>query len=104
MTTNENSKTKVITITTATIDFGDWALSASGVLDEYWDWRFEMSFPKTNMSSRDWTERLHFSDQEELEEAMWEEVQRINKKYSHCAFTEETEEVENEDYYEEDED
>lgn len=96
MTTNENSKTKKVTITTATINFGDWKLTATGVLDEYWDWRI-------NSGGSDWGFREHFSDQEELENWMWEEVQRINKKYSSCIFEEEIEEVENEDYYEEDE-
>jgi hypothetical protein len=79
-----------------TIDFGDWKITATGVLDEYWDWRIDAG-------GKDWKIRECFSDREELEEYMWAEVQRINKKYSHCAFEEETEEVENEDYYEEDE-
>jgi hypothetical protein len=104
MTTNENSKTKIITITTAEIDFGDWKLTGTGQLGEYWDWAFEMSFPKSPVGSREWKDREHFSDREELEEYMWSEVQRLNQKYSHCSFSEETEEVENEDYYEEDED
>ena len=103
MTTNENSKTKKITITTATIDFGDWKLVATGVLDEYWDWEIQRITPALNYSS-DYKMRESFDDREELEAWMWEEVQRINQKYSHCAFEEEIEEVENEDYYEEDED
>lgn len=102
MTTNENSKMKTITITTAAIDFGDWKLEASGQLEEFYDWRFEMSF-KGVISSRDWTTNEYFGDQEELEEYMWEEVQRLNKKYSSCVFTETTEEVENEDYEEDEE-
>lgn len=100
----ENTKTKIITITTATIDFGDWKLEAVGQLGEFWDWQFTMSFPKSIVGSRDWKDREYFSDREDLEKYMWEEVQRINQKYSHCAFEETTEEVENEDYYEEDED
>lgn len=96
MTTNENSKTKKITITTATINFGDWKLTATGQLGEFWDW-------SVNSGGSDWKFNEHFSDREELEEWMWAEVQRINQKYSYCAFEEEIEEVENEDYYEEDE-
>jgi hypothetical protein len=103
MTDNENTKMKTITITTATIDFGDWKLTATGVLDEYYDWKIERTTPSINYSS-DYTTRESFDSQEELEAWMWEEVQRINQKYSHCVFEEETEEVENEDYYEEDED
>jgi hypothetical protein len=102
MTTNENNKMKTITITTATIDFGDWNLTATGVLGEFWEWRIENSTPAINYSN-DWKTREYFSDREELEEWMWAEVQRLNQKYSHCVFEEETEEVENEDYYEEDE-
>lgn len=103
MTTTENSKTKIITITTASIDFGDWTISATGVLGERWDWRIENTAKALNYTS-DWTSRENFDDQEELEKFLWEEVERLNKKYSHCVFMEETEEVENEDYYEEDED
>lgn len=103
MTTNENKPTREVTITTATIDFGSWKLEATGLLGESWEWRFEMSFP-TMIASRDWKENQYFSDEEELEEYMWEEVQRLNKKYSSCVFTQELEEIENEDYYEEDED
>lgn len=96
MTANENNKMKKITVTTATIDFGDWKLTATGVLGEFWDWRIEAG-------RSDWKFREYFSDREELEAWMWEEVQRINQKYSSCIFEEEIEEVENEDYYEEDE-
>lgn len=103
MTTNENSKTKKITITTATIDFGDWKLSARGVLGEFWEWEIDNYTPALHRHN-DYKFREYFSDQEELEAWMWEEVQRINQKYSHCSFEEEIEEVENEDYYEEDED
>jgi len=103
MTDNENTKMKTITITTATIDFGDWKLTATGVLGEFWDWRIENYTPALKYSS-DYKTREYFDDQEELEKFMWEEVQRINQKYSVCTFEEETEEVENEDYYEEDED
>jgi len=102
MTDKENNKMKNITITTATIDFGDWKLEASGQIDEFYDWYFTMNF-KGVISSSDWKERHYFSDQEELEEYMWEEVQRLNKKYSSCVFTETTEEVENEDYEEDEE-
>jgi len=79
MTTTENSKTKIITITTATIDFGDWRLTATGVLDESWDWRIEQTTPAIRYTS-EWKFRHDFSDREELEEWMWEEVQRINQK------------------------
>lgn len=103
MTANENSKTKKITITTATIDFGDWKLTATGQLGEFWDWRIEKTTPAIHYTS-DWKFREYFADQEELETWMWDEVQRINQKYSSCIFEEEIEEVENEDYYEEDED
>jgi len=99
----ENTKTKIVTTTTATIDFGDWKLQATGRLEETSDWKFEMSFKNSIVGSRDWTDREYFSDEDELEEYMWEEVQRLNKKYSHCAFDHVEEEVENEDYYEEDE-
>ena len=102
MTTNENTKTKKITVTTATIDFGDWKLTATGVLGEFWDWRIE-NYTKAINYSNDWKTNEYFSDREELEEWMWAEVQRINQKYSSCTFEEEIEEVENEDYYEEDE-
>lgn len=103
MTTNENKPTKEITITTATIDFGDWKLEGVGQVGEFWDWKFSMSFPRSPIGSRDWVSNEYFSDEDELEEYMWEEVQRLNRKYSSCVFAYELEEVENEDYIEEDE-
>jgi len=96
------ARMKTIKITTATIDFGDWKLEASGQLDEFYDWRFEMNF-KGVISSSDWKERQYFGDQEELEKYMWEEVDRLNRKYSSCVMTETTEEVEDEDYEEDEE-
>lgn len=96
------TKMKDITITTATIDFGDWKLTATGVLDQSWDWRIEQTTPAIHYTS-EWKFRHDFSDQEELEEWMWEEVQRINQKYSHCAFEETIEQVEDEDYFEDEE-
>lgn len=89
------TKMKDITVTTATINFGDWSISATGVLGEFWDWRIETG-------PRDWKTNEYFSDQEELEEFLWAEVQRLNKKYSVCVFEETTEQVEDEDYFEED--
>lgn len=86
---------KDITVTTATIDFGDWKISATGVLGESYDWRID-----TNLT--DWKTREYFSDQEELEEFLWAEVQRLNQKYSTCVFEETIEQVEDEDYFEED--
>jgi hypothetical protein len=94
------TKMKDITITTATIDFGDWQLTATGVLGEPWEWRISNYTKALNYSS-DWKSREYFSDQEELEEFMWAEVQRINQKYSHCAFEETVEQVEDEDYFDE---
>jgi hypothetical protein len=102
MTDKENNKMKNITNTTATIDIGDWKLEASGQIGEFYDWRFEMNF-KGVISTNDWKTNEYFSDQEELEEYMWEEVERLNKKYSSCVFTETIEEVENEDYEEDEE-
>lgn len=94
------TKMKDITVTTATIDFGDWSLTATGVLEEFWEWRIVNHTKALNYSS-DWKVREYCSDQEELEEFMWAEVQRINKKYSHCAFEETVEQVEDEDYFDE---
>jgi hypothetical protein len=94
------TKMKDITITTATIDFGDWRLTATGQLGEFWDWRIENITPAIHYSN-DWKVREYFSDQEELEAFMWAEVQRINQKYSHCSFEETIEQVEDEDYLEE---
>ena len=94
------TKMKDITITTATIDFGDWSLSATGVLGEPWEWRIENVTPAIHYSS-DWKTREYFSDREELEAFLWAEVQRINQKYSYCAFEETVEQVEDEDYFEE---
>ena len=94
--TNENSKTKKVTVTTATIDFGDWKITATGVLGEFYDWNIFAI-------RSDWVMNEHFSDQDELEAWMWEEVERLNKKYSSCIFEETIEEVENEDYEEEEE-
>lgn len=103
MTTNENTKTKEITITTAKIDFGDWWISATGQVGEFYDWKIEHATPAIHYSN-DWTTREYFSEEKDVETFLWEEVQRINQKYSVCVFEYETEEVENEDYYEEDED
>lgn len=86
---------KDITVTTATIDFGDWKISATGVLGESYDWRIETKLT-------DWKSREYFSDEEELEEFLWSEVQRLNQKYSVCVFEHEIEQVEDEDYFEED--
>jgi hypothetical protein len=47
--------------------------------------------------------RDYICDQQELEKFLWEEVQRINQKYSVCVFEERIEQVEDEDYFEEDE-
>jgi hypothetical protein len=93
------TKMKDITITTATIDFGDWNLTATGQLGEFWDWRIEQTTPAIHYTN-DWKTREYFSDQEELEEWMWAEVQRINQKYSVCVFEETIEQVEDEDYFE----
>lgn len=90
------TKMKDINITTATINFGDWKISATGVLGEPWDWRID-----TGM--HDWKTNEYFSDQEELEEFLWAEVQLINKKYNVCLFEETIEQVEDEDYFEEEE-
>ncbi len=94
------TKMKDITITTATIDFGDWQLTATGVLGQPWEWRVENYSKAINYSS-DWKMREYFSDREELEKFMWEEVEYLNKKYSHCSFEETIEQVEDEDYFEE---
>ena len=93
-------KMKDITITTATIDFGDWKLTATGQIGEFWDWQIRQYTPAINYVS-DWKFREYFSDQEELEKWMWGEVERINQKYSVCVFEETTEQVEDEDYFEE---
>jgi len=94
------TKMKDITVTTATIDFGDWSLTATGVLDEIWEWRI-VNYTKAINYFTDWNVREYFSDQEELEAFMWAEVQRIHQKYSHCAFEERIEQVEDEDYFDE---
>ncbi len=72
------TKMKDITITTATIDFGDWNLTATGVLEEFWDWRIVNHTPAIHYSS-EWKVREYFSDREELEAFMWAEVQRIHQ-------------------------
>jgi hypothetical protein len=73
------TKMKDITITTATIDFGDWNLTATGVLDEFWDWRIVNHTPAIHYSS-EWKVREYFSDREELEAFMWAEVQSSRSK------------------------
>jgi hypothetical protein len=95
------TKMKDITITTATIDFGDWKISATGQLDTQYEWRIEQTTPAINYVN-DWKMREDFSTQEDLEKFLWEEVERINQKYSVCVFEETIEQVEDEDYFEED--
>jgi hypothetical protein len=95
-------KMKTITVTTATIDFGNWSISATGQLDEYYDWEVEIDYKTPQLSTRRYTDRENFSDQEELEEYLWTEVDRLNRKYSSCVFEEVSEEVEDEDYEDED--
>jgi hypothetical protein len=96
------TKMKDITITTATIDFGDWSITATGQLGTHSEWRIEQTTPAIHYTN-DWKMRDYMCDQQELEKFLWEEVQRINQKYSVCVFEETIEQVEDEDYFEEDE-
>jgi hypothetical protein len=91
------TKMKEITITTATIDFGDWKISATGRLEEFCDWDVGTSYNNIFAPTRNWTEHEYFSSEEDLEEYLWSEVQRLNQKYSSCVFSHELEEVEDED-------
>lgn len=97
------TRMKTVTYTTATIDFGDWSISATGILEEFDNWRVEVDYKNPILPTRNWTSREYFSDQEELEEFLWAEVQRLNQKYSTCTFSETSEEVEDEDWEDEDE-
>ena len=96
------TKMKEITITTATIDFGDWKITATGQLEQFCDWEIETSYNNMFTPSRSWTDQEYFATEEDLEEYLWSEVQRLNQKYSSCVFSYELDEVEDEDYEDED--
>ena len=92
------------TITIASIELDGSVLTMTGVLDEWaYDWRVELSFPNAGIfiNSRVWTREDYICDEDELHEAMWEEVMFITKKYHTIIISEEKEMVEVEDEEEE---
>jgi hypothetical protein len=91
------TKMKEITTTTATIDFGDWRITATGRLDEFYDWEIATSYNNIFAPTRSWTSHEYFSSEDDLAEFLWDEVQRLNQKYSVCVFDHMLEEVEDED-------
>lgn len=81
----------------ATIELYDWSLTIEGgILDEMSEWTVtNQSSEKlfgSYATSRSWTIREDFYDEEALEEWLWEELILITKKYNHCSV--EVEEVE----------
>lgn len=94
------TKMKEITTTTATIDFGDWKISATGQLETFCDWKVEVVYRNALGLTRDWTDHEYFGDEDDVAEYLWSEVQRLNQKYSSCVFEHEVSEVEDEDYEE----
>jgi len=91
------AKMKEVTTTVGTIDFGDWKITATGILGER-EWRIETSHGKDYNDNEDFID-----DEEELEELLWKNVLMLEKKYSSVVFDHTIEEVEDEDYEEDEE-
>lgn len=81
---------KDVKIAKATIEMFDFSLTIEGgTLDEYSEWTVTNQASEklfgSYATSRSWTVREMFCDEEELQEFAWERLIAIIKKYNHCS-------------------